>query len=73
MWEYVIDKHGRKEFEAVYRIIDGMRDLRFSDEAQRAIAEQVHQELSQLGMSDQAKQKELIGLVSSFMIVEDFK
>jgi hypothetical protein len=73
MWEYVIEKHGKKEFEAVYAVISQYRDNRFSEEAQKHIAEEVQIELSLLGMSDTQKQQELIGLVSSFMIIEEFK
>ena len=51
IWEYIIDKHGRKEFEAVYEIISGFKD-RFSDDAQKRISEQVNEKLTPMGMTD---------------------
>lgn len=38
MWEYVIDRHGRKEFDAVYQIVKKYDVDRFSDDGQRLIA-----------------------------------
>eukprot|EP00355_Strombidium_rassoulzadegani_P001087 CAMPEP_0168610640 /NCGR_PEP_ID=MMETSP0449_2-20121227/1898_1 /TAXON_ID=1082188 /ORGANISM="Strombidium rassoulzadegani, Strain ras09" /LENGTH=115 /DNA_ID=CAMNT_0008650965 /DNA_START=515 /DNA_END=859 /DNA_ORIENTATION=- len=71
MWDYVIEKHGRVEFQAVYNIIDKLREQRFSEEGQRVINEQVAVTLSHLGMNEPLKQQELIGLVGSFMIIEE--
>ena len=52
MWDYVIEKHGRKEFEAVYDIIKELKDKRFSEESQKLIAAKVNISLTPLGMSD---------------------
>ena len=38
MWEYVIDRHGRKEFDAVYQIVKKYDVDRFSDDGQKLIA-----------------------------------
>jgi hypothetical protein len=54
MWNYLIEKHGRKEFNAVYKIVSKFKDLRFSDEAQNVIAELVNDELVPLGMTNHA-------------------
>ena len=73
MWDYVIEKHGRQEFEQVYQVIRKYKGDRFSDVAQKSIAEESDAVLRPLGMTDPARQAELIGLVSSFMIIEEFK
>ena len=31
MWDYVIEKHGRKEFDAVYKVLLKYKNDRFSD------------------------------------------
>ena len=73
MWDYVIEKHGHKEFEAVYNVISQFGSNRFSEEAQNKISEEANIALRALGMADQTKQADLIGLVSSFMIIEELK
>ena len=73
MWDMVIEKHGRKEFEATYAIINRFGSDRFAEAAQMQIQAEVNIKLNLLGLEDTQKQQELIGLVSSFMILEEFK
>ena len=73
MWEYVIDRHGKKEFDAVYKIVKKYDVDRFSDEGQKQIAIEARAALGPLGMTDETQQADLIGLVSSFIIIEEFK
>jgi hypothetical protein len=55
MWDYVIDKHGRQEFEAVYRVVLKYKNDRFSEESQRKIAEEADCVLRPLGMDESSK------------------
>ena len=73
MWDMVIKKHGEKEFKICYDVIAKFKDDRFSETSQKKIQVESAQELTRLGMSDTGKQQELIGLVSSFMILEEFQ
>ncbi len=68
----VINKHGKQEFKACYDVIGKYKDDRFSETSQKKIQIEAGEELKKLGMEDTAKQTELIGLVSSFMILEEF-
>ena len=57
MWDYVIKTHGQQEFQAVYFIINSKyRGDRFSETAQKNIAEDCNTALSPLGMTDTSKQ-----------------
>ena len=74
MWDFIIQKHGQNEFQAVYFIISSKyKKDRFSETAQKGIAHDCGKVLAPLGMTDPIKQQELIGLVSSFMIMEEAK
>ena len=73
MWDMVISKHGKKEFDTCYHIIGKFKNDRFSETAQKQIQVEASAELSKLGMSNTTKQQELIGLVSSYMILEEYK
>lgn len=77
---FVIELHGRDNFEKVYTIMNKyvsheivlkyvQRDHRFSEENQKKILDEVGAVLS--GESEDAR-KDLIGLVSSYMIIEDY-
>ena len=52
MWDYVIEKHGREEFEAVYDVIKKYKDQRFSEDSQILIAEEVRVKLTPLGIPE---------------------
>ena len=52
MWDYVIERHGRKEFDAVYKIVKKYDVDRFSDEGQKQIAMEAKAALTPLGMID---------------------
>lgn len=73
MWEYVIERHGKKEFDSVYGIVKKFDVDRFSEEGQKQIAIESRAALAKLGMTDETKIADLIGLVSSFIIIEEFK
>ena len=73
MWDMVINKHGKKEFDTCYHIIGKFKNDRFSETAQKQIQSEASAELAKLGMSNTTKQQELIGLVSSYMILEEYK
>ena len=73
MWDMVISKHGKKEFDTCYHIIGKFKNDRFSETAQKQIQTEASAELTKLGMSNTTKQQELIGLVSSYMILEEYK
>jgi hypothetical protein len=73
MWDMVINKHGKKEFDTCYHIIGKFKNNRFSETAQKQIQTEASAELTKLGMSNTTKQQELIGLVSSYMILEEYK
>lgn len=55
MWEYVIERHGKKEFDAVYKIVKKYDVDRFSDEGQKQIAIEAKAALNPLGMVDESK------------------
>jgi len=55
MWEYVIDRHGKKEFNAVYQIVKKYDVDRFSDEGQKQIAIEARAALNPLGMTDETQ------------------
>ena len=52
MWDYVIERHGRKEFEIVYGILKKHGDARFDERGQKMIAAEVSAALTPLGMGD---------------------
>jgi hypothetical protein len=55
MWDMVINKHGRKEFEACYQVIKKYSDDRFSETSQKRIQAEAALELKKLGMDDTTK------------------
>lgn len=74
MWDMIIKKYGQNQFQAVYFVLNTKyKKNRFQESFEKKIAEDVNSALSPLGMTDPEKQKELIGLVSSFMIMEEYK
>jgi hypothetical protein len=73
MWDYVIERHGRSQFEAVYAVVKRHADQRFDDRGQKMIAAEVSAALTPMGIAEFEKQEELVELVSSFMMVEEFK
>ena len=73
MWDYVIERHGRSQFEAVYAVVKRHAEQRFDDRGQKMIAAEVSAALTPMGIAEFEKQEELVELVSSFMMVEEFK
>ena len=71
IWQQVIDRHGREEFNLVYEIMNRNRQERFFPEQQAQIKVEVGRLLGARNISEN-DQAELIGLVSSRMVIEDF-
>ncbi len=69
-----MEKYGRSEFNLVYTIMDRFRSTRFMLESQTKIASQVRSDLPKVSSKklSEVEVSELIGLVSSKMILEDF-
>ena len=69
IWQKIIEKHGRDEYNLVYQITDKYRQDRFTPDNQTLITNEVKQKIGdKLGDYEIA---EIIGLVSSRMILED--
>ena len=73
IWSYMIDRYGRQEFKAVYEIIKRFGFARLTQEGNAAIQEQASIELTRMGMTDAMKQQDLIGVVASFVQIEEYK
>lgn len=66
----MIDLHGLENFRVGYEIMDKVRETRFTEANQAKIEAQITQACT--GMS-QADVKDLMGCISSLMILEDYK
>ena len=70
---FIIELHGKENFEEVYKIMNKYRENRFSEEKQKLIQNEVNEKLlGKKGVSANDV-NDLIGLISSFMIIEDYK
>ena len=70
MWNDVINRHGKDEFNSVYSIMQKYSLERFKEQPQILIQDEVSLALPYVTA---AQRSELIGLVSSYMIMEEYK